>query len=111
MRANGEGYPTFPPARVEKSFKVEIRRIAIPSQRMTPLKSNWPRIYPLLVDHLKLQVRMNLSNRAIEMRTSKYTVDPGAVQKAEDFVRAFCLGFELEDAIAILRLDDLYIER
>ncbi len=53
---------------------------------------------------------MNVSSRAIEMRTSRYTVDPGALQKGEDFVRAFCLGFDLEDAIAMLRLDDLYIE-
>lgn len=24
--------------------------------------------------------------------------------------RAFCLGFDVDDAIALLRLDDLYIE-
>ena len=53
---------------------------------------------------------MNVASRAVEMRTSKDTVDPGALQKGEDFVRAFCLGFDLEDAIAMLRLDDLYIE-
>lgn len=54
---------------------------------------------------------MNIPSRAVELRTSpKYTVDPGALQKGEDFVRAFCLGFDLEDAIAMLRLDDLYIE-
>lgn len=27
----------------------------------------------------------------------------------EDFIRAFCLGFDLQDAIAMLRLDSLYI--
>ena len=50
--------------------------------------------------------------RAVELRTSPaYTVDPGsALQKGEDFVRAFALGFEVEDAIALLRLDDIYIE-
>ena len=28
----------------------------------------------------------------------------------QDFVRAFCLGFDVDDAIALLRLDDLYIQ-
>lgn len=53
---------------------------------------------------------MNIKNRAIELRTSKHTTDPGAVQKGEDFVKAFSLGFDVDDAIALLRLDDLYIE-
>ena len=77
---------------------------------MTPLKASWPKIYPPLVEHLKLQVRMNIKNRAVELRTSKHTSDPGALQKGEDFVKAFSLGFDVDDAIALLRLDDLYIE-
>lgn len=80
----------------------------------TTLKEQWliPRTcsYPPLVDHLKLQVRMNVKNRAVEMRTSKHTTDTGALQKGEDFVKAFSLGFDVDDAIALLRLDDLYIE-
>ena len=53
---------------------------------------------------------MNLKGRAVELRTSKYTSDDGALQTGEDFVKAFCLGFDVDDAIALLRLDDLYIE-
>ena len=77
---------------------------------MTPLKATWPKIYPPLVEHLKLQVRMNVKSRAVELRTSKHTTDTGALQKGVDFVQAFCLGFDVEDSIALLRLDDLYIE-
>lgn len=78
---------------------------------MSPLKAQWTKIYPPLVTHLKLQVRMNIKARAVELRTSKHTTDGGAaLQRGADFVRAFALGFDVDDAIALLRLDDLYIE-
>jgi RNA-binding protein PNO1 len=76
---------------------------------MTPLKQSWPKIYPPLVDHLKLQVRMVPARKIVELRTSKHTTEPGALQQGEDFVRAFTLGFDVDDAIALLRLSDLYI--
>ena len=44
------------------------------------------------------------------MKTSKHTIDTGALQKGADFVSAFMLGFEVQDAVALLRLDDLYLE-
>lgn len=111
MQVDEEGRPKFPPAKdVEKPIRVEARKVVVPPNRLTSFKCNWPKIYPPLVEHLKLQVRMNISARAVEMRASRSTVDSGALQKGEDFVRAFCLGFDLEDAIAMLRLDDLYIE-
>jgi len=77
---------------------------------MTPLKNNWLKIYTPLVQHMKLQVKMNIKKRAVELKTSKYTEDLGAIQKGHDFVKAFSLGFEVEDAIALLRLDDLYMD-
>lgn len=77
---------------------------------MTPLKTIWPKIYPPLIEHLKLQVRMNIKDRAVELRSSKLMTDTGALQKGADFVKAFALGFDVDDAIALLRLDDLYIE-
>lgn len=50
---------------------------------------------------------MNVKTRAVELRTSRHTTDLGALQKGEDFVKAFALGFDTADAIALLRLDDL----
>ncbi|GMM58748.1 Pno1 protein [Maudiozyma humilis] len=92
-------------------IKLESRKVGVPPHRMTPLRNNWTKIYPPLVEHLKLQVRMNLKTKSVELRTNpKFTTDPGALQKGADFIKAFTLGFDLDDAIALLRLDDLYIE-
>lgn len=112
MEIDEEGPPSFPPAKnLEKNHIIETRKILIPPHRMTPLKASWPKIYPPLVEHLKLQVRMNVKARAVEIRSSKHTTDSGALQKGEDFLKAFSLGFDVDDAIALLRLDDLYIEQ
>jgi len=48
---------------------------------------------------------MNIKAKVVEIRSSKHTTEPGAVQKAEDFVRAFTMGFDVDDAIALIRLD------
>ncbi|KAF2792625.1 eukaryotic type KH-domain (KH-domain type I) [Melanomma pulvis-pyrius CBS 109.77] len=105
------GRPRFAPAKATPlAFRRELRKVPIPPHRMSPLKSSWPKIYPPLVEHLKLQVRMNIKRNTVELRTSDATTDTGALQKGEDFVKAFTLGFDVDDAIALLRLDDLYIE-
>ena len=111
MHMDIEGRPSFRPAKdTTTAVRIQSRKVPIPPHRMTPLKASWTKIYPPIVEHLLLQVRMNIKSRAVELRTSKQTVDAGALQKGEDFVKAFTLGFDVDDAIALLRLDDLYIE-
>ena len=77
---------------------------------MSPLKRHWLDLYSPLVEHMKLQVRMNVKSKTVELRTSNTTDGDGALQKGADFVRAFALGFEVEDAMALLRLDDIYLD-
>jgi RNA-binding protein PNO1 len=77
---------------------------------MMPLKASWPKIYPPLVEHLQLQVRVNTRTKAVELRSSRITGSADALQRGEDFLQAFMCGFELENAIALLRMDSLYIE-
>jgi RNA-binding protein PNO1 len=88
----------------------ELRRVIIPENRLGLLKREWLKIYTPLVDHLRLQVRMNVKAQAVEIRTCQATTDAGALQKGVDFLRAFALGFHVDDALALLRLDDLYID-
>ncbi|RYP90919.1 hypothetical protein DL770_002924 [Monosporascus sp. CRB-9-2] len=111
MDIDEESKPRFAPAaNGETAAHVQTRKVPIPPHRMTPLKAAWPKIYTPLIEHLKLQVRMNPKHKRVELRTSRHTTDDGAIQKGEDFVRAFALGFDVDDAVALLRLDDLYIE-
>ncbi|CAK0784452.1 hypothetical protein CVIRNUC_007656 [Coccomyxa viridis] len=90
--------------------KIDFRRITVPQQRMTPLKTAWLSLYTPVTEQLHLDMRMNLKTRKVEIKTTPKTVDIGHLQKAADFVHAFILGFEVADAIALLRLDDLFIE-
>lgn len=104
--------PKFPKlsAIAASGNKIEYRRVRCPPHRYTPLREHWEQILTPLVDYLKLQVRFNTRTRSIEIKTSKHTLDSGALQKGCDFVSAFMLGFEVQDAVALLRLDDLYCE-
>ena len=82
----------------------------MPAHRRTPLKDNWEKIYTPIVQFMNLQIRYNTKLNAIELKTSEFTDDVGHLQKAADFVRAFALGFDVDDALAMLRLDDLYLD-
>ena len=97
-------------SRKKEKLAVDFRRIPVPPNRFTPLKNNWMKIFTPCVQHMKLNIRINLRNRCVELRTSQETSEAGAIQKAADFVKAFLLGFEVNDAIALLRLDELFVE-
>lgn len=104
--------PDFPAVSAEslQGGKSEFRKVPVPPHRYTPLKENWMKIFTPVVEHLHLQIRFNLAKRTVEIRTCPDTKDAGALQKAADFVRAFTLGFEVEDSLALLRLDELFLE-
>jgi RNA-binding protein PNO1 len=85
-------------------------RVNVPPHRYTPLKNSWMQIYTPIVEYMKLNIRFDPVKKCIELKTCELTESPLALQKAHDFVKAFCLGFELRDAIALLRLDDLFID-
>ncbi|XP_058466290.1 RNA-binding protein pno1 [Malaya genurostris] len=88
----------------------EVRKIVVPRSRQYALKEQWMKIFTPVVEQLCLQIRYNIKNKQVEIRLGPETRDPATLQKGADFVRAFILGFEIEDALALLRLDDLFIE-
>lgn len=53
---------------------------------------------------------MNVKDKRVELRSSKFTESTDALQMGADFISAFAMGFDIDDAIALLRLDSLYIQ-
>ncbi|KAF4105400.1 RNA-binding protein PNO1 [Onychostoma macrolepis] len=104
--------PQFPALSADQltGGSVEMRKVPVPPHRYTPLKTNWMKIFTPIVEHLRLQVRFNLKTRQVEIKTCRETSDIGALTRAADFVKAFTLGFQVEDALALIRLDELFLE-
>lgn len=90
--------------------KIEYRRVRCPPHRLTPLRNQWENLMSPIVEFLKLQIRFNPKQRCVELKTSDETEDAGAIQKGQDFIEAYMMGFEIQDAVALLRLDDLFID-
>jgi len=88
----------------------EFRKVSVPAHRYSPLKKIWMEIYTPVYEQMKIDIRMNLQARKVELKSRSDTPEIGNLQKCADFVHAFMLGFDVPDAIALLRLDDLYVE-
>ncbi|GAW82392.1 hypothetical protein, conserved [Plasmodium gonderi] len=86
----------------------EMRIITIPKHRISSVKTNWMELIKPIVTNLKLEIRMNRDK--IQVRTCKLTQDKNNLQKSSDYIKAYLLGFSIEDSLALLRIDDLYIE-
>lgn len=110
--ADGAALSDFPALGAQEAAggKTEFRRIAVPPHRYTPLRKDWMSLYTPIVEQLKLDVRMNPRKRCVELKTSQHTDDVDVLQRAADFLKAYMLGFSAADAIAILRVEDLYVE-
>jgi len=94
----------------EKKSNFEMRKISVPAHRYSPLKEHWKNIFTPIVEQLELQVRFNLKTRNVEIRAGADVKDPSYLQKAVDFVQAFIYGFAVEDALALIRLENLFID-
>uniref|UniRef100_A0A803MPJ2 Partner of Nob1 n=1 Tax=Chenopodium quinoa TaxID=63459 RepID=A0A803MPJ2_CHEQI len=93
--------------------QVQLRKVGVPPHRYTPLKKAWLEIYNPIYEQMKIDIRINLKDlkdRKVELKTRADTPDVSNLQKCADFVHAFTLGFDVTDAIALLRVDELYVD-
>ncbi|KAK1386709.1 KH domain-containing protein [Heracleum sosnowskyi] len=104
--------PNFEPLKAHEisDGQVQFRKVSVPPHRYTPLKKVWMEIYTPVYEQMKVDIRMNLKGRKVELKTRSDTPDISNLQKSADFVHAFMLGFDVIDAVALLRLDELYVE-
>nr|DAD25424.1 TPA_asm: hypothetical protein HUJ06_026888 [Nelumbo nucifera] len=104
--------PKFEPLKAHEisEGRVQFRKISVSPHRFTPLKKAWMEIYTLIYEQMKIDIRMNLKTRKVELKTRSDTPDISNLQKCADFVHAFMLGFEVNDALALLRVDELYVD-
>lgn len=87
------------------------RRIHVPVNRFTPLKNAWMDLIKPLVEVLKVQIRMNVRKKCVEIRAGPNTEEPSSyLSKSAEYIKAFILGFAPADALALLRMDDLFLE-
>lgn len=94
--------------KIPKSPTFEMRSITIPKQRKSTVIRNWVELIKPIVTHLKLEIRMHRGK--IEVRTCSLTEDKMNLQKCSDYLKAYLLGFSIEDSQALLRIEDLYVE-
>nr|GMD51557.1 RNA-binding protein pno1-like [Ipomoea batatas] len=106
------GKPNFKPLKAHEisDGQVQFRKVPVPPHRYTPLKKAWMEIYTPIYEQMKIDIRMNLKARRVELKTRPDTPDISNLQKCADFVHAFMLGFDVCDGVALLRLDELYVE-
>lgn len=109
IEGNHRSGPEQAPPRA-KRIRSELRKISVPPHRYSSLKESWMKIFTPVVEHMKLQIRFNMKARQVELRIGPETPDISNLQKGADFVKAFLCGFEVDDALALLRLEDLFIE-
>jgi RNA-binding protein PNO1 len=50
-----------------------MQSVIIPPNRITPLKTNWEKICETVVQNMKLQIRMNLKKKTVDIRECEST--------------------------------------
>lgn len=86
------------------------RSIEIPINKVKLIKQEWLKIFTPIVEYGKLQIRYNVGNRNIELRTCEETEDHTFLERSISFIQAILDGFKVEDATAIMKFRDVFTD-
>ncbi|AFM99337.1 putative RNA-binding protein [Encephalitozoon hellem ATCC 50504] len=92
-------------------IEIQTRSIPIHPKKMRMMKEEWMKIYTPIVEICKIQIRMNIKGRCVEMRTCEHTEDPSYLERSAQYIEAVSIGFPIDDAIAILKFSDVFLDR
>lgn len=88
---------------------VQTLSVDISAKKMALIKREWFKIYTPIVELCKLQIRMNLKTMKIDLRTCAETENLSVLERASLFIKSIVVGFPLEDALFVLKNEDVYI--
>ncbi|KAK9740814.1 hypothetical protein RND81_03G062300 [Saponaria officinalis] len=103
--------PKFAPLKAHEIYSgdVQFKTVTVPPHRYTPLKKAWLDIFTPIDEKMHIDIKFNPKTRTVALKTRHDTPEVNNLQKSADFVHAFTLGFDIEDAIILLKADDFYV--
>ena len=87
----------------EQQKEMVYKRLTILPHRMNALKECWTVFYDALSS--LLMIRFNPKMKVIELKGQ----DELLLNKVRDVIKAFNAGFPMEDALLMVRMDDMYL--
>ncbi|CAD25985.1 similarity to HYPOTHETICAL PROTEIN Y443_METJA [Encephalitozoon cuniculi GB-M1] len=90
---------------------IQTRSVPIHPRKMKSMKDEWMKIYTPIVEMCKVQIRMNIKGKSVDMRTCEHTEDPSYLERSAQYIEAINIGFPIEDAIALLKFSDVFLDR
>nr|AAC47659.1 unknown [Antonospora locustae] len=87
---------------------VQTLSVDVPVHKIGAIKRDWFKIYTPVVELCKLQIRMNLKTRRVDLRTCSETENSTFLERAHVLVKAVLIGFSVEDAFFVLK-EDAYL--
>ncbi|KAI5169837.1 RNA-binding protein PNO1 [Pancytospora epiphaga] len=89
---------------------VQERSVEVPPYRIRQLKQDWTKVYTAIVEYGRLQLRFNRATRTVDLRTCDTTPDQSYIERGVSFLQALFYGFRVEDAAALMKYRDVFIE-